>query len=89
MEADIRIISGQLRYLKGGKRWLIYWRRQNHRLGNNAGCEIVLVLTGYGKESYRKKDDCEVRVNFVADDLKKAVEWILKGERRLDKTHVA
>jgi D-glycero-D-manno-heptose 1,7-bisphosphate phosphatase len=50
------------------------------KLGNNAGCQTVLVLTGYGKESYRKKGDCEVRVSFVADDLEKAVGWILEKE---------
>ena len=51
------------------------------KLGDNAGCKTVLVLTGYGKESYRKKGDCEVRVSFVADDLEKAVVWILgKGK---------
>ena len=51
------------------------------KLGNNAGCETVLVLTGYGKESYRKKGNGKVRVNFVADDLEKAVGWILEKEK--------
>jgi len=51
------------------------------KLGNNAGCETVLVLTGYGKESYRKEGDGKVRVNFVADDLEKAVVWILEKEK--------
>jgi len=51
------------------------------KLGNNAGCGTILVLTGYGKESYRGKDDCQVRVDFVADNLEKAVVWILEKEK--------
>lgn len=63
-----------------GKSYVIGDQLIDVKLGNNAGCKTVLVLTGYGRESYRKKDDCEVRVDFIANDLKKAVEWILKGK---------
>jgi D,D-heptose 1,7-bisphosphate phosphatase len=64
-----------------GKSYVIGDQLTDIKLGNNAGCQTVLVLTGYGKESYRKKGDCEVRVSFVADDLEKAVVWILEKEK--------
>lgn len=51
------------------------------KLGNNAGCETILLLTGYGKESYRKKGNSEVKVSFVADDLERAALWILEKEK--------
>ncbi len=64
-----------------GRSYVIGDQLTDIKLGNNAGCQTVLVLTGYGKESCRKKGDCEVRVNFVADDLEKAVVWILEKEK--------
>ncbi len=64
-----------------GRSYVIGDQLTDIKLGNNAGCQTVLVLTGYGKESCRKKGDCEVRVSFVADDLEKAVVWILEKEK--------
>jgi len=64
-----------------GKSYVIGDQLTDIELGNNAGCETVLVLTGCGKESYQKKGDCEVKVNFVADDLEKAVVWMLEKEK--------
>jgi len=64
-----------------GKSYVIGDQLTDIELGNNAGCETVLVLTGCGKESYQKKGDCEARVNFVADDLEKAVVWMLEKEK--------
>lgn len=63
------------------KSYVIGDQLTNIKLGNNAGYETVLVLTGYGKESYRKKGNSEVRVSFVADDLERAVLWILDKEK--------
>lgn len=61
-----------------GKSYVIGDQLIDIKLGNNARCKTVLVLTGYGKDSYRKKDDRKIKVDFIADNLKKAVELILK-----------
>ena len=46
----------------------------------NAGCaRAALVRTGYGQISLRELKDKGVLVDFVAENLSDAVQWILRG----------
>jgi D-glycero-D-manno-heptose 1,7-bisphosphate phosphatase len=45
-------------------------------MGKHAGCRSVLVLTGYGEKA---KNEAKVKgVDFIAQDLPAAVNWILE-----------
>ena len=54
-------------------------RLSDLQAGWNAGCRVVLVLTGYGEETRREVDPGLLRrVDFIAGDLGRAAEWILR-----------
>ena len=46
--------------------------------GWNAGCGVVLVLTGCGTETHREADaDILDRIDYIAGDLSEAADWIV------------
>ncbi len=51
--------------------------------GRAAGCTLVLVRTGYGRESERELEEHELRPDFIASDVAEACGWILHPERQL------
>jgi len=46
------------------------------KCGENAGTQNILVLTGYGKNAYKKCLDEGLKINFIAENLYKAVKFI-------------
>ena len=46
------------------------------KLAENAGCQGILVKTGYGGQE--KRDRYEIKPHFVAEDLYDAVDWWLR-----------
>jgi histidinol phosphatase-like enzyme len=51
------------------------------------GCKKILVKTGSGKETFEKYINnayfgrwAEVKPDFVAEDLKEAIKWLLTGQ---------
>jgi D-glycero-D-manno-heptose 1,7-bisphosphate phosphatase len=56
-------------------------RPSDIELGQGLGVRTVLVLTGYGRESME-----QVQPDFVAEDLREAVEWIERDWRRRETT---
>jgi D-glycero-D-manno-heptose 1,7-bisphosphate phosphatase len=46
--------------------------------GRAAGCRVVLVRTGYGREMETQLEDVGVAPDHVADDLQEASQWILQ-----------
>lgn len=57
-------------------------------LGHNAGAKSILVLTGYGKGQWEyESKKWKNKPDYVARDLYKAVEWIIKEiKKQKDKT---
>ena len=51
------------------------------KTGENAGLKKILVMTGYGKVAYRKCLDEKLKIDFIADNLLNAVEFIEKNEK--------
>jgi D-glycero-D-manno-heptose 1,7-bisphosphate phosphatase len=51
------------------------------KTGENAGMKRILVMTGYGKIAYRKCLDEKLKIDFIADNLLNAVEFIEKNEK--------
>ena len=49
------------------------------KTGENAGIKRILVMTGYGKIAYKKCLDEKVKIDFIAEDLSEAVEYIGKN----------
>ena len=50
--------------------------------GNNGGCNAtVLVRTGNGLETEKELISSQIPVDYVADDLADAVDWILKNRK--------
>lgn len=60
------------------KSYVIGDKASDIELAKNAGCKSILVKTGYGKQvlegSYQKYIDPD----FIAENMKDAVEWILE-----------
>jgi D-glycero-D-manno-heptose 1,7-bisphosphate phosphatase len=50
--------------------------------GMNIKAKPILVLTGFGQESWQKLKDRGIRPAYVAENLLQAVDWILKKEKR-------
>lgn len=50
------------------------------KTGINAGTKTILVLTGYGKIAYKKCLDEKLKINFIADNLLEAVNYIEKND---------
>lgn len=48
--------------------------------GQNIGAQPILVLTGYGRDSRARLKEKKARAAYVAEDLLRAVEWILSQE---------
>ncbi|MBU2600379.1 HAD family hydrolase [bacterium] len=44
--------------------------------GFNAGCKTVLVLTGYGSEELKKREEWTYQPDYIADNLYLAATWI-------------
>ena len=44
--------------------------------GKNCGCKTILLLTG--KEDTQDIRGWQIRPDFIKDDLKEAVEWVLR-----------
>jgi D-glycero-D-manno-heptose 1,7-bisphosphate phosphatase len=53
--------------------------------GLNIGAVPVLVLTGYGRESLRDLEARRDRPAHVAENLARAVDWIIRREKRADR----
>lgn len=46
--------------------------------GHRIGAKAILVLTGYGKDEFKKTDGAKIRKpDYVADDILDAVKWIM------------
>lgn len=50
------------------------------KCGLNAGTKTILVLTGYGKTAYKKCLDEKLKINFIADNLSEAVNYIEEND---------
>jgi D-glycero-D-manno-heptose 1,7-bisphosphate phosphatase len=60
------------------KSYVVGDRFKDVEMARNAGAKAILVLTGYGKgELEFLGPSSKVQVDFVAEDLAEAVEWIL------------
>ncbi len=46
--------------------------------GKTAGATTILVLTGYGKDEYKKCKDENLEPDFIAESLKEAIEIVKK-----------
>lgn len=46
--------------------------------GYAAGCRLVLVRTGYGRETERRLAGTPIRPDYIANDLLEASSWILQ-----------
>lgn len=47
------------------------------KCGDNAGTKKILVMTGYGKIAYQKCLDEKIKIDFIAENLMDAVNFIL------------
>lgn len=49
--------------------------------GWNAGCQVALVLTGFGKKTLEEADLKTLnRINFIANNLMDVAEWLLQQQ---------
>jgi D-glycero-D-manno-heptose 1,7-bisphosphate phosphatase len=54
-------------------------------MAHKVGARGILVLTGYGRGEYEyQQNDWEREPDFIAEDLLRAVQWILT-ERKIQK----
>lgn len=51
------------------------------KTGENAQMKRILVMTGYGKIAYRKCLDEKLKIDFIADNLSDAINFIEKNEK--------
>ena len=63
--------------IPAANRFVVGDRLNDLSAGTKAGCEAVLVRTGYGAEEEARIEGTGVRVDHVADDLADAAGWIL------------
>jgi D-glycero-D-manno-heptose 1,7-bisphosphate phosphatase len=62
------------------KSYVVGDRFKDVEMARNAGASAILVLTGYGKgELEFLGPSSKAQVDFVAEDLAEAVEWILSN----------
>ena len=47
--------------------------------GNNSGIKSILVLTGYGKEELKLCRQSNVKIDFIADNLYDAIQFIKRN----------
>jgi D-glycero-D-manno-heptose 1,7-bisphosphate phosphatase len=52
--------------------------------GYNLQASPILVLTGYGRESFSKLEERGIRPAYVADTLLEAVDWIVHKEKNAE-----
>lgn len=57
------------------KSYVVGDKASDVEIANNIGCKGILVLTGMGKDEKKKLKSAP---SYIADDLKDAVEWIIK-----------
>lgn len=63
------------------KSYMVGDRGADIEFGQKIGAKTILVLTGYGKGEWEFfKDEWKSKPDFVAEDLLKAVQWILQQE---------
>lgn len=53
-------------------------------MGQRAGCQSILVLTGKGKETKASLQEGSPPVEFIARDILEAAKWIVKTDRKGD-----
>lgn len=63
-----------------GDSYLIGDSYSDVKCGLNAGTKTILVLTGYGKTAYRKCLDEVLKIDFIADNLSEAVNYIEEND---------
>ncbi|MBI5681868.1 MAG: D-glycero-beta-D-manno-heptose 1,7-bisphosphate 7-phosphatase [Deltaproteobacteria bacterium] len=68
-------IAGEELGIDISKSYVVGDKVSDIELALNAGCKGVLVLTGFGKEH---KKIIKTKPSYIANDLKDAVEWIIK-----------
>lgn len=71
-DLDIRLEES---YMVGDK-------AEDIEFGLNFNAKPVLLLTGHGQKAVRTLAEKGIRPAFVAEDLLRAVDWILENERR-------
>jgi D-glycero-D-manno-heptose 1,7-bisphosphate phosphatase len=50
------------------------------KCGLNAGTKTILVLTGYGKVTFKKCLDEQLKIDFIADNILEAVKYLEKND---------
>lgn len=63
-------------HLDLSKSYLVGDKLTDIQAGNHAGCQTVLVKTGYGTEESKIKQD-EIEIDRISPDLLDAIDWIL------------
>ena len=48
--------------------------------GNNCGVKSILVLTGYGKDELKQCQENKLKIDFIADNLYDAIQYIKRTE---------
>jgi D-glycero-D-manno-heptose 1,7-bisphosphate phosphatase len=51
------------------------------KCGDNAGTKKILVMTGYGKIAHQKCLDEKLKIDFIAENLLDAVNYVCRSER--------
>ena len=51
-------------------------KKEDVKMGKNAGCKTILVLTGYGMKAKN-----EIKPDYIAKDVVDAAKWILKNDK--------
>jgi D-glycero-D-manno-heptose 1,7-bisphosphate phosphatase len=70
-------------FLDLSKSYLIGDKLTDIKAGNLAGCQTVLVETGYGSEESKMKQDA-IHPNRISPNLLDAINWILSQKASLD-----
>jgi D-glycero-D-manno-heptose 1,7-bisphosphate phosphatase len=63
------------------KSYLVGDKLTDIQAGNLAGCQTVLVETGYGKAESKVQQD-EIKIDRISPDLLDAIDWILTKSHR-------
>ena len=61
------------------KSYVVGDKASDVEIAKNIGCKVILVLTGMGKDEKKKLQSAP---SYIADDLKDAVEWIIKDSHQ-------
>lgn len=60
------------------KSYVIGDKASDIELAKNAGCKSILVKTGYGKQVLKGSYQKYIEPDFIAENMKDAVDWILE-----------